>query len=101
MALCAVSGVIKDASETALSGVVVEARPINPYFNSTTQIVPKTVTTTTDASGIWSLSLSQTGTFTVTIMYPPNDVDSARRYNYTITVPAASSANFSTLATEL
>lgn len=101
MATCVVSGVIKDPSETAISSVTVSALPVSPYFSTTIQIVPKIVSTTTDVTGAWSLTLVRGGQFTVTIMYPPNTVDSARRATYTITVPAAATADFSTLATEL
>lgn len=101
MATCVVSGVIKDPSETAISSVTVSAVPLNPYFTTTIQIVPKLISTTTDATGAWSLTLGRTGQFTVSVMYPPNNVDSARKYTYTITVPDQATADFSTLATEL
>lgn len=101
MAICTVSGVIQDGSEDPVEGVTVEARVVSPFFTTTIQIIPKSVTTTTNSSGAWSLELSRGGQFTVSIMYPPNAVDSARRYTYTITVPNSATANFSTLATEL
>lgn len=100
MSLCVVSGTIKDGSETGVSGVVVQARPLNPYLSGSTLIVPKLLETTSDSNGLWQLSLNQGGQFILTVMYPPNVVDSARRYNYSIIIPAASTANFSDLVTE-
>ncbi len=100
MALCTVSGTIKTGSETAISGMSIKALPISAYFSTTIQIVPQEVTTTTDASGNWSLNLNQGGQFLITMFYPPNALDSARRASYSIIVPAAATADFSTLVTE-
>lgn len=101
MATCTVSGTIKDVSETAIEDVVVRANIITPVFASTSLIVPKELTTTTDASGAWSLVLSQGAYVVITIDYPPNLTDSAMKKTYAITVPASGTAAFSTLATEL
>lgn len=102
MATCVVSGIIKDASETAIASVPVKARITTPYFTSTTiMIAPKEVSTTTDGTGLWSLTLNQGAQCLVTIEWPPNNTDSAKKSVYTITVPATSTANFSSLATEL
>lgn len=100
MAACVVSGVIKDVTETAIVGAIVRANLVNPVFVGTVLIVPKETTTTTAAGGTWSLSLSQSTSYIVTIDYPPNALDSARRYSYAIITPASSTANFSTLAIE-
>lgn len=101
MATCTVSGTIKDVTETAIESVTVRANLITPAFASTVLLVPKEVSTTTDASGVWSLALSQGSQVVITIDYPPNLTDSSMKKTYVITVPASGSANFSTLATEL
>jgi len=101
MATCTVSGTIKDASETAISGAVVKASIITPIFSGTAHIVPKEVSTTSASDGTWSLALLQGVNALVAIEYPPNSTDSKKRLTYAVTVPASSSANFSTIATEL
>jgi hypothetical protein len=100
MATCTVSGVLKDVSDTAIQSATIAARVVTPYFSTTIQIAPKEITTTTASNGSWSLVLIQGASAIVTIKYPPNATDSARIYTYAITVPAASTANFSDLATE-
>lgn len=100
MATCTVSGTIKDITETAVSGAVIKANIVVPVFSGTTQLVPKEVSTTSASDGTWSLALSQSQGYIVSIEYPPNSTDSRRRYSYSITTPTSSSANFSTLATE-
>lgn len=100
MATCTVSGTIKDITETAISGAVIKANIIAPVFSGTTQLVPKEVNTTSAADGTWSLALAQSQNYIVTVEFPPNSTDSRRRYSYSVTTPASSSANFSTLATE-
>ncbi len=101
MATCAVSGNIKDPSETAISGVTVKASIVNPFFVGTSQIVPKEISTTTDSSGNWTLNMTQSQSFIVTIEYPPNSIDTPRKQKYAITTPASASATFASLATEL
>jgi len=101
MATCTVSGVIKDASETGIQGVTIRARIVTPYFTTTILVLPVEVSTTSDSFGAWSLALNQGAKAIVQIEYPPNGIDSNRRYSYTIIVPASGTANFSTLATEL
>jgi hypothetical protein len=101
MATCAISGTLKDLSETAISGATVRANIISSIFSGTTQLVPKEITTTTASDGTWTLNLSQSVSAQVTIEYPPNSTDSAKPIKYSITVPATTTANFSTLATEL
>ena len=100
MATCTITGSVLDASETAISGATIRARIVTPVFSSTNLVVPKEVTTTSAADGSWSLSLSRNCSAIVTIEYPPNSTDSARKLNYYISVPNSASSAFSTLATE-
>ena len=101
MATCVVSGLIKDPSETAISGVTVRANLTAPVFVATVQLVPKELSTTTASDGTWSLTLSRSLSYVLTVDYPPNATNSAIRKTYAITTPAAATADFSTLATEL
>lgn len=101
MATCVVSGIIKDVSETAINGATIRARVVTPYFSTTVQILPTEVYTTSNSSGAWSLTLNRTAECIVQIEYPPNGMDSNRRYSYTITVPNTATADFSDLVTEL
>lgn len=99
MATCVVSGTLVDASETAIASAVVKAKLLAPVFNATgSGVMPSEVSTTTDASGNFSLTLSQGQSFVVSIDYPPNSTDSSRRVNYTATTPASPTATFSTIA---
>jgi len=101
MATCVVSGIIKDPSETAIESATIRAKIVTPYFSTTIHILPKELSTTSSASGTWSLTLNRGAECIVQIEYPPNGTDSNKRYNYTITVPDSATADFSTLATEL
>lgn len=100
MSTCTVSGTLKDVTETAISGAVIKANIVTPFFSSTTMIVPKEVSTTSATDGTWSLALNQGAQCVVEIDYPPNGTDSRRVSRYSITVPASGSANFSSLVTE-
>lgn len=101
MATCAVSGTIKDASETAVSSCTIKANIVTPFVVGTAFIVPKELSTTSDASGNWSLSLSQSQSYLISIEYPINSTDGKKRLTFSVTTPASSTANFSSLATEL
>ena len=99
---CTVSGTLKTVLNAALSGVTVEAYCTQPFFHSDgTQIVDYGVSTTTDATGAWSLTLIETTSITkslsVAFEFPTGSVERKRR-EYTIVVPATATANFSDLA---
>lgn len=100
MATCAVSGVVKDITETAIEGAVIKANIVTPYFTTTIQIVPKEVSTTSSASGAWTLNLNRGASVLITIEYPPNSTDSRLRKTFAATIPAAATADFSTIATD-
>lgn len=100
MAVCTVSGTILDAGGSAVTTATVRANIVTPAFVSTNLYVPKEVTTTTDASGNWSLALVQTLQYIVSLEFPPNSTDSNLNRKYSVTAPASLTANFSSLATE-
>lgn len=102
MATCSITGTLVDPTGTAINGATVELRVTTPQFDAANAlVVPYTSTVTTNASGTFTLNADQGISAIVTIIYPPNATDSGRRYSYSILVPAASSATFNTLATEL
>lgn len=100
MATCAVSGLIQDVSGTVVAGAVIKARPTVYYFSTTIEIVPTEVSTTSSASGTWSLTLIQGASLVISIEYPPNATDSRVRVDHSVTIPATATADFSTLVTE-
>jgi hypothetical protein len=98
MALCTVSGTVKDVSETAISGAIITAKLVTPIFSSTTQILPTEVSTTSASDGTWSLSLLRTASVNITIQYPPNSTNSKVILGFSAIIPNASTAEFSTIA---
>lgn len=103
MATCAVSGTLMDPSETAISGATVRFTIQTPNFNGSTInfFAPKEITTTTASNGTWTLNISQGMSGVISFDYPPNSTDSTRRINYSVVIPAASTASFESIATEL
>jgi hypothetical protein len=101
MATCVVSGTIQSASETAISGVTIRFRITAPIFNSTiSTYVPKEITATTTTDGSFSITLARSISGVLSIEYPPNATDSARRYDYSITVPNSATSTLGALVTE-
>lgn len=101
MATCTVSGLIEDITGTAIQGAVIKANLVTPYFTTTIMVMPKEISTTSASNGTWSLTLIQGAQAIVQIDYPPNTTDSQRSLKFAIAVPLTSTANFSTLCTEL
>ena len=101
MALCTVSGSLLDIGGVGIENANVTAKITTPYFVGTDMLLPGEVTTLSSAAGAWSLDLTQGASVIVLIDYPPNVSDGKRRLSYSIIVPAAPTAAFSTLAVEL
>lgn len=103
MATCVVSGTFVDASETGISAATVSFRIVSAYANSSTTnfFVPKVLSTTTGSLGTWSMALSQGISGILSIDYPSGTASPSVRLNYSIVVPATSTANFNTLVTEI
>lgn len=100
MALCTVSGLLQDATATAISGATVRFNQVAPSFSTTILVPTKEVSTTTASDGTWSLSLIQGLSGIVSIDFPPNATDSNRRVTYSVVIPASASATLQSLATE-
>jgi hypothetical protein len=99
---CAVSGTIYGPNGSALEGVTVEAYIDAPFFHGDgTCIADYKVSTTTNSSGAWSLTLIETAsvskTMNIAISFPMGSGELHRRV-YQVSVPASASANFHTLA---
>lgn len=103
-ATCVVSGTILNSSGVAVENASIKAYITTPFFVSNEYITPVTVSTTSDSSGNWSLTLvrtatlSPTRTVTLVIEYPDGVADK-KRTEYTITVPNSATASFSNLVT--
>jgi len=97
MATCTVSGSILDISEDAVEDVIVRAKILNPVELGTLSLMsPAIVKTTTDSSGDWSLVISQ-GLKVEIIFIIPNGDTGTELVSYSITIPAASTAEFNSL----
>lgn len=100
---CTVSGTLLEINGTAMSGITVKARPTRPFIHPTDNnlYMDYEVSTTTDGSGNWSLTLIETATpavsYTVEFLYALGSTANNTRYSYTIVVPNSATANFQTL----
>lgn len=99
MATCAVTGNILDPSGTAMTSLVVSARVNQGTLSGTSLIMPLSINTTTNASGNWTLTVQQSLAVIFTVQYPPVGTEPMRVENYTATIPAATSAQFSSIVT--
>lgn len=103
--ICTVSGLVQDAGGNPLQGVVITASVTKPYLHPVSlAIIPNyQVSDTTDNTGAWALALTETTSanlsVTISFVYPLGPVSGTGRYEYTIVVPDAPTANFSDLIT--
>lgn len=97
MALCTVSGILVDISNSPIENAIIEARPSNDIEQGTTSlIVQKRIMDVTDSNGAWSLDLVQGTGVVVTMRYTDGGTGEMRE-QFTITIPATSTANFNDL----
>lgn len=99
MATCVVSGILKDPSETAIAGATVRFNVQGPILDNTGSILlgPKEVSTSTASDGTWSLTCSQACTGLISIDCPPDGVNGTQRYEFSVAIPASSTATFPTV----
>lgn len=97
MATCAISGNIVDPSGTAISSVTITARVNQPVLSGTTLIAPAQVSAATDTSGNFTLTLQQSTSVILTVMYPPVGTEAQLVYSYTANIPATTTASFSSV----
>lgn len=101
MATCAISGTLQDPGGVAVVTANIRFAVVVPQLAAAILLVPRQISTTTDSSGNFTLTLVQGISGTVIVEYPPNSSDAIRRYEYAILVPTATTAAFSSLITEL
>jgi len=97
MATCAVSGNILDPSGTAAASLEVSARVNQSSLSGTSLIVPAQLTTTTNSSGNWTLTIQQSLSVIFTVEYPPLGTEPMRVESFTANIPATTTASFSNL----
>lgn len=99
---CIVSGNVKTLLNANVSGAVVKAVAMKPFFHGTTLISGELVSTTTDTSGNFTLTLIETETvgYKINVVIEYYDgIANTKRASYPIVVPNSASANFSDLVT--
>lgn len=100
--ICTISGQCLKLDGTAFANVTVKANCLRPFIHPTNDALYEDyeLSTTTDASGNWSLSLVETTTpnITVTItFYYPGSSNDYKRKEYIIQVPNTATATFQSL----
>lgn len=97
-----VTGTVVDTGGTAIEGATVIARSVTPYFYTDGALITNdAVSTTTSASGTWSLTLTEnvsTSTSTHVIILYTDGFGGQVRRNYSIVVPASGPVTFASLA---
>lgn len=101
---CTISGTCLKLDGSAFSGVLVKANCARPFVHPSNSAVYEDyeVTTTTDSSGNWSLTLVETTTPAVSLtisFYYPGSANDYKRKDYTVTVPNTATATFASLIT--
>lgn len=98
MSTCLVSGTFLDPSEAAISGAAVTFTVENPVLNASSNLLlPKQISTTTAADGTWSLAISQGCGGVLTLQCPPNSINSAVPYSFSLAIPNTSTATFASV----
>lgn len=103
--ICTITGLVVDPTFTPVQGATVQARLTRPYIDPTSgALVPNfAIETLTAVDGTWTLSLTETTTanvgVTIAFFYILDQNNAPATYEYSIIVPAATSANFSDLIT--
>jgi hypothetical protein len=97
MATCAVNGTITDPAGEAMSSVSVYARVLQPVFVGTQLVAPQEISTFTDASGNFVLTVQQSVSVVFTVQYPVVGTEPMRTFNYTGTIPGTATATFSSI----
>jgi len=97
MPTCAVSGRILDAAGAAIASLEVSARVVSPQIVGTSLVVPALVMAETNASGNFVLTVEQAVSVIFTVCYPPVGTEPKRSLNYSGTIPATSTADFTSV----
>jgi len=100
--ICTVSGTCVKLDGSGFASVTVKANSTRPFVHPTDNSLVEDyeLSTTTDSSGNWSLSLIETTTPNVTLtitFYYPGSANDYKRKEYTIQVPNSASVTFASL----
>lgn len=101
--VCTVTGLVADHTSTGIPGVIVIANSVRPFVHPTdgSLIVNYYNSVTTNASGLWTMNLTETATpnigITLSFLYPQGPNSQSQKYDYTVIVPNTASATFSSL----
>ena len=101
--ICTITGTLVDPTFTPIQGATVQARLTRPYVDPTSgALVPNlAIETMTAVDGTWSLSLTETTTanvgVTIAFFYVLDQNNAPATYEYTIIVPATTTATFASL----
>lgn len=94
MATCAVSGTLLQPDGSVATSVTVAARIPNAVVSGTSVITPRIVSTVTDTSGNFVLTVQQSISVIFTVQYPIIGTEPMRVFNYTGNIPATATASF-------
>lgn len=97
MATCAVNGNILSPAGVAMTSISVSARINQSTLSGTSLIVPSQILTATDSSGNWVLTVQQSLSVLFTVQYPPVGTEPMRIESFSANIPAAASAQFSSI----
>ncbi len=96
MATCAISGTIKDLSETAIEAVTIYVELLEAMESSTNWIAGQRLEVSTSDTGTFTLTVLRSVEAKVTILMPTG-TDAVRPVSYVIQVPNSATANFTDL----
>lgn len=94
MATCVVSGTLQDAGGNAATSVTVCARVASPQVVGNTLVTPFQTEVTTDTSGNFVLTLTQSLSVVFTVKYPVLGTEPLRQFTYVGNIPASATASF-------
>ncbi len=97
MATCAVSGSVLDIDGTPAMSVTVFARIPAPQVSGTSVLVPFEISSVADASGNFVMTIQQSISVIFTVQYPIVGTEALRIFNYAGTIPATTTASFSSI----
>lgn len=97
MATCAVNGNILSPAGVAMTSISVSARVNQSTLSGSSLVVPSQIATATDSSGNWTLTVQQSLSVLFTVQYPPIGTEPMRTESFTASIPAAASAQFSSI----
>jgi hypothetical protein len=97
MATCIVSGTFLNPQGSAVSGATVRFNIESPILDLLGNLLmPKEITTTTATDGTWSLAIIQGVAGSLTLDLNPTTTSPVVKYNFSLIIPATTTATFAT-----